>query len=583
MDQRKFLAFLDLKSYKRSAFLRDITSAWVVTFLGIPQGIAYAVIAGLPPAMGLYASTFPSIVGSLFRSSRHVVTGPTNAVSLLVGGGVLAMQGVDPVVLGVTLAFLVGLLQLSAGLFRLGAIVDYISSPVVLGYITGAALLIGIGQLPVVTATSSGHGSLFEKLWTWILGLQHASLTAILMALASACLLLVLRRANKNIPGALILTVLATGVSLFFDLRAHGMMTVMDLRPIPRGFPPLSLPDLALLTKLLPLAVACAVLSLVESSAVGRALAAQSGQRLEMSTEFAGQGLANIVAAVSSGYPTSGSPSRSALNLKSGAETRLSAALSGVFMLVVLVLLGPLANAMPLAALAGLILVVAIDLIDLRKIRTVMRSGFSDRAAFLATLFGTWVMPLDQAIYLGVGISLLLFLRKARFLVITPITVDEQRRFAENCEEHQPFCRSIRVLDIEGRLFFGVEGELQLALDEVLEDPQIRVLLLRLKRTQGLDITVANLLQATAERLRREGRTLVLAGLRQDALQLLRTVGILEDIGEENVFASQSQWFAAMDKALQHACELVAREGCEDCPLHTYLQNDSREPPQTTH
>ncbi len=562
-----FFAFLDLKQYKRADLPRDIVAALVVTFLGVPQGIAYAVIAQLPPAMGLYASTFPTLVGSLFRSSRHVVTGPTNAVSLLVGGGILALQGVDPITVGVTLAFLVGLFQLTAGIFRLGVIVDYISRPVVLGYITGAALLIGIGQLPVITATQGGHGTLFEKLGMWILSLPQTSPVSAIMALCSAFLIFFFRRIHTAIPGPLIVTILATLLSLSFDLHTYGIKLVMDLRPIPSGLPPLSLPDLRLVAQLLPLALACTVLSLVESSAVGRALAIHTGQRLEMSTEFAGQGLANLVASVGTGYPVSGSPARSGLNFRSGAQTRLSGILSGLVMLVILFAFGPLANYMPLAAIAGLILVIAIDLIDLQKIRTVMRSGLSDRSAFLATLFGTWLMPLDKAIYLGVGISLVLFLRKARFLVVNALTLDVDNRFMEtDTNEISQICPSIRILEIEGRLFFGVEGELQHLLDEEINRPEMRVLLLRLKRTQGLDITVATVLQDVAKRLRQQGRTLVLAGLRKDALGLLEQVGFSEEIGHQNLFAEQSPWFADEDRALQHACTLV-EPCCQQCPF----------------
>lgn len=571
-----WFAFLDLKQYKRAYLLRDVVAASVVTFLGVPQGIAYAAIAQLPPAMGLYASTFPTLVGGLFRSSHHVVTGPTNAVSLLVGGGILALQGIDPVTIAVTLAFLTGIFQLMAGIFRLGAVVDYISRPVVLGYITGAALLIGLGQLPVITATQGGHGTLFEKLGMWITQIPQTSLVSVIMAVSSALLIFGLRRVHTAIPGPLIVTVLATVLSLRWDLHAYGLKLVMDLRPIPGGLPAFSLPDLRLVGQLLPLAIACTVLSLVESSAVGRALATHTGQRLEMSTDFVGQGLANLAASVATGYPVSGSPARSGLNYRSGAQTRLSGILSGLFMLLILVALGPLANYMPLAAIAGLIIVIAIDLIDLQKIRSVMQSGLSDRSAFLVTLFGTWLIPLDKAIYLGVGISVVLFLRKARFLVFTALTLDVDHRFLEmESLEQRPLCPSIRILEIEGRLFFGVEGELQHLLDEEINRPQTQVLLLRLKRTQGLDFTIATVFQDAAKRLRQTNRWLVLAGLRKDAQQIFERVGVAQEIGLEHLFSNQSPWFADEDEALQHACALL-KSSCSPCPFRHRSLSEKR-------
>jgi sulfate permease, SulP family len=174
------------------------------------------------------------------------------------------------------------------------------------------------------------------------------------------------------------------------------------------------------------------VLSLVESSSVARALAVRTGQRLDMAAEFAGQGIANLAAAFSGGYPVSGSLSRSALNQQAGAETRLSAVFCGLLMIGVLLVLGPIVERTPIASLAGLLLVLANDLVDRQRIRMVLRGTMSDRVAFVATLLGTWVLPLDQAIYAGVGISIILFLRRARLLTVREMVIGEKGRFARS-------------------------------------------------------------------------------------------------------------------------------------------------------
>lgn len=643
MKWARFFPFLDLKDYSLQKGYKDFVAALAVTFMGVPQGIAYAVIAGLPPAMGLYASTVPTITGSLFRSSHHVVTGPTNAVSLLVGGGIALVVGKDPVTVAITLALMVGVFQFVAGVLRLGSIVDYISNPVVLGYITGAGLLIGIGQLPNLTATTPqamkvpmfqsiwasvnamgsmgwlvwaglfalivgfllwkrtrsfapsvtvaaiislvlalqlfpSYNNAFQKIVIWVQSLKLSSPMALSMAGGTALFILVLRKVKRSLPGALLAMSIATALSMLFDLHGQGMRIVSDLRPVPAGFPPLTYPDLSLMAALAPLAFATTVLSLVESSAVARAIASRTGQRLDLSADFSGQGIANISAAFFGGYPTSGSLSRSAFNEQSGAVTRLAGVMSGVFMIGVLLVLGPLANYTPIACLAGLLVVVAFDLIDTKKIRATMNSNVSDKMAFLVTVFGTWMMPLDKAIYLGVGVSLVLFLRQARLLVVRDLAVDsnQQLREVDFAQESAPDdcsqCNSIHILHLEGRLFFGVEGELQTAMDRVIHNHSVKAMIVRLKRTQGMDVTTANTFAAAAERMRERGRLLILAGVRQDALDALDNMGTLDILGRENVFPSRTNWLDSMKEAMIYACKFAGEAlHCENCPLKNYL------------
>lgn len=316
------LPFLDLRSYRFSSLRNDLLASVTVTFLDIPQGVAYAMIAGLPPAMGLYAAAIPAIVGALFRSSRHVVTGPTNALSVLVGSAVatqLTPGGASPVEVALTLAFLVGMIQLLAGMLRLDAMADYISHPVMLGYITGAAVLVAIGQLANITGTKGGSGNLPTMVNSWLTHLPQTRLLTVAFAVATLLTVVTLRRIDRRIPASIIAMVLSIIVSEVFAGHARGLRLVADLAPIPAGLPPLTVPQLDYWTVLLPAAVASAVLSLVESSSVARTLAARSGQHLDMTAEFTGQGAANIAAAFFGGYPVSGSLGRSMLNYQAGA------------------------------------------------------------------------------------------------------------------------------------------------------------------------------------------------------------------------------------------------------------------------
>lgn len=582
MSVARYFPFVDLRAYRLSDLRHDLAASLTVTFLDIPQGVAYAMIAGLPPAMGLYAAAFPAIVGALFRSSRHVVTGPTNALSLLVGSAVAAQAaqgGTSPLEVGITLALMVGLIQFLAGLLRLDAIADYISQPVVRGYITGAAVLIAAGQLANVTGTSGSNGNLGEILTAWAKQLSHTNLLAITFAAATMVLVLVIRRWNRRIPGSLVAMILSIVTSEMLHLHDYGLRLVADLTPIPAGLPPLTMPHWTQWQVLLPAAVACAVLSLVESSSVARALASQSGQRLDLAAEFTGQGLANLAAAFSGGYPVSGSLARSSLNHQAGAVSRVSAILCGLLMITVLLFLGPIVSRTPIASLAGLLLVLANDLIDRARIRSILHSTLSDRLAFLATVIGAWLLPLDQAIYLGVGISIVLFLQRARLLTAREMAIGEKGRFREldfDSIEPRRTCAAIRILNLTGPLFFATAGELEDALEPFIANREVRVLILRVRQAQDVDITTASILEATARQLAKEERTLLLLGLRAPMMTLLEKTGVAERIGRENLFSAQSGWFTAMEAALRRALSLVGEHQCgPHCPLAEYVDSQT--------
>jgi SulP family sulfate permease len=294
-----------------------------------------------------------------------------------------------------------------------------------------------------------------------------------------------------------------------------------------------------------------------------------------MAAEFAGQGLANITAAFFGGYPVSGSLARSTLNQQAGAASRLSAVSCGLLMLVVLLFLGPVVGRTPVASLAGLLLVLANDLIDRNRIRMTLKGTMSDRAAFVVTLLGAWLLPLDKAIYVGVGISIVLFLQRARLLTVREMAIGEKGRFREvdlESQEARRECSAIRILNLTGPLFFAVAGELETALEPVIQDPDLRVLILRMRQAQDLDVTTASVFASTAETLAGNGKTLLLLGLRPSASALLEQTGIARRLGRENLFPAQSGWFTAMEGALRRALRLAGEHACgARCPLAEYV------------
>lgn len=581
----RLLPFLDLRELDRASVRRELLPAIATMVMSVPQGIAYALIAGLPPAMGLYAGAVPAIVGSLLRSSRAVIVGPTNAISLIIATSAVA-QMEDPITAAATLALLVGVLQIGAGLLRLDGLVDYISTSVVAGYITGAASLILVGQLPNLTGTEGVGGDIVSRLAHWLATLPDANPIALAIGLGSVVGIVVLRKLlPRGVPALAIMggsIALTAGMGLDASIE-----TVADISPVPAGLPPLTLPSLQGLATLAPVALATMVLSLVESSAVSRTLASRSGQRIDVGTDFVGLGAANVAAALFGGYPVSGSLSRSGLNFSLGARTRLAGILTGLMVLLVPLSIGPLIDYTPIAALAGTIVIVAVDLIDRETIQSLLRAGPGDRLAFLGTVGGTWFLPLDQAIYVGVGISIVLFLRRVRLLVIRELWVDRDLRLQEVSDGHPPAgaqrCRAIRVLHVEGPLFFGAASELESAISEVRADPDVQVIVIRLKRAQGVDFTTGAVLSRARLAMEESGRHLMLVGMRAEMMQRLEEIGVADSFSDETLFPTEPGWFVAMNQALAHAMQLVREEDCpehpcEGCPLARYLDHHARVP-----
>ncbi len=576
--------------YRAEQIPKDLLAAAAVTFLCIPQGVAYAVIADLPPAMGLYAGAIPAIVASLLRSSRHVITGPTNAVSLIIGTTLLASVDAHPMQVGVTLALMVGVLQVAAGVLRLGAVVDFISGSVVLGFISGAGLLIGLGQLPNVTATTAGSGNAIQRVIGWAQGIGDADPTSVAIAAGTAGSILLLRRLSPHLPAALIVLAAVTGLAMGLDLHASGLAEVGDLSPIASSLPPLTLPDLSLVTHLLPLAVAITVLCMVESTSMARSLAHRSGQRLRISQEFVGEGLGNIAGAFFGAYPATGSLSRSALNEREGATSRMAGVYSGVMVLLAPLALGGVLDHIPVSALAGLLLVVAVRLVEVHDIQRVLRSHGGDRFAFLGTVLSCFVLSLEEAIYVGVAISLVNTLRRVRLLAVRDLVIDSDGDLREvNARtrlrtpegfQHEGvrYCDRIHILNVEGSLFFAAAGQLQDALDEVLDGTSVQVLILRLKQVRHLDVSTLDVIESTARRLESEGRHMLLLGMKPSTMRFMQRVGLDAVIGEDRMFPTRpGHWYSALADALDTALQLMDDAPCgESCPYVGWLAGQRR-------
>ena len=394
----------------------DLLAGAVGAMIVLPQAVAFATLAGLPPEYGLYGAMLPAVVGALWGSSWHLVSGPTNATSLMVFAslGALAVPfSPEYIRLVLTLSLMIGLIKLGLGLARLGALVNFISTTVVIGFTAGAGLLIVAAQLknffgiPVPASASFGttiaafveHFGEFDR---WALSVGCVTLLAALAA----------KRWLARVP-YMLAGMIGGGVFAFALARA-GVARVPTIGTLPSAIPTLSLPDFSAGTwrTLAPIALALTVIGLTEAVASARAVTARSGQRIDGNQEFIGQGLANIVGAFTSSYPTSGSFNRTSANYEAGAKTPLASVFAAVILLLVVVLVAPLAAYLPLATMAALLFIIAFGLIDLPRIREIVRTSRSETLVLAVTFLATLLVQLEFAIMVGVLFSLFAYLNR---------------------------------------------------------------------------------------------------------------------------------------------------------------------------
>ncbi len=389
--------------------LAGLTGAVVV----LPQALAFATLAGLPPQHGLYAAMLPCLVAALFGSSRLMVTGPANAISLTTMALIapLAVVGsADYVTLVLALSLLVGLMQLLLGLARVGALVDKVPHAVIVGFTGGAALLIVNSQLGALLGLALPRGTSvaanLHGAWQQRGAVQWPALIAAVATVAAA---IAWRPWNRWLPAMLVSVVAGSLAALVVAQVMPGWPALGTVPPLPSALPVLSWPDLSLDTvrRLFGATLVMTLLGLTEAVAIAKAMARRHGDALDGNQEFIGQGLANIAGAFCSAMPCSGSFNRSGVNAEAGARTPLAAASAAVWLLLLLLLVAPLARYLPLAVVGALLLVVAFGLFDWREMRRLWREAPADRVPLLVTLVATVTLSLEWAILLGVTSALL--------------------------------------------------------------------------------------------------------------------------------------------------------------------------------
>jgi SulP family sulfate permease len=555
------------RSSLRADFIAGMTGAVIV----LPQGVAFATIAGLPPEYGLYTAMVTAIVAALFGSSHHLVSGPTTAISIVVFASIsrYAAPGSEEYIsLVLTLTLLAGIYQLAFGLARLGVLVNFVSHTVVIGFTAGAAILIVTSQIKHILGVYVPNGDTF--LHTWFListKFGETNLYLVVIALFTLVIALLIKRFNPRYPNLLI--ALIAGSILAYLLRDY-TDSIPLVGEIPAQLPPLSAPLFSFETvkMLAPEAFAVALLGLIEAVSISRAVATKSNQRIDANQEFIGQGLSNIVGSFFSSYAGSGSFTRSGINYEAGARTPLSAIFAALILMVIVLLIAPLTAYLPIAAMAGVILLVAYNLIDFNHIRSILKFSHSETAILLTTFFATLFLELEFAIYLGVLLSLVFFLAKTSTPNIETLSFNEppetnQRKLINILEKPVKQCPQLKIIQIDMSIYFGSIGYIQNRISQIVENERIKHILIVSDGINFIDLSGAEALVAESKRLKAQNGALYFVGLKPSVYEFAARSCFITKIGPEHFFDSKTD-------AIRTIFRKLDSEICIKCPSQIF-------------
>lgn len=552
-----------LKRYDRPKFFADIKAAMSVALLAIPQGIAYAAIAGLPIVYGIISSAVAAIVAPFFASSRHTILGPTNATAFMMfsffaAAPELAARQVELVTL---VALMVGIFCIIGALLRVADFLQFISRSVLVGYIAGAAVLIIVNQLSHVVGiklSTEETRTFFGQVWALGSHISQSHWQPMVTAASTLLSYFLLKKYKPKYPNFAIVLLLSSliwgslsyyHVGPFGVLKRYESFTLHELLPsVPHFFQGNFFENVS---ALFGVAFALAFLASLENTIMAKTLAARTGESCQVNQDMLAVGAANIAVSLAGGMTVSGSLLRSTLNIAAGARTRFCSVFCGIFTLGVAVLFAigsergfPVLDFIPQAAMAALIISVGFSLFNLQNIRVCLRSTPDDAAVLIATFAATLITPLHTAIFVGVAISIILFLRKASRPEMIEYDASDSGELSEHNPKNQRANPSVSIVHVEGDLFFGAADLFRSQIQQITADPSLKVIILRLKNARHLDATAVMALSELVQFVRNQKRHILISGCSRAVYRVLKNSGVIDLIqedtdrskGESNVF-----------------------------------------------
>ncbi|MEZ5315309.1 MAG: SulP family inorganic anion transporter [Chlamydiales bacterium] len=567
-----FPFFEDLKKYKLKFLKQDLIAAISVALMALPQSMAYAFLAGLPTSMGIWSVIFGVIFTASFGQSRFLVSGTTNMVAILMQSGISEIlytyypgihgQARDVLAsnIAIEIILIIGIFQCIAGLLRLGRLTEFTSRSVVMGYISGGAATIVVTQLfPFFGIKEMDqYQPLYQQAWFFIEKIHNLYVPTILLSISSLILLIIFHRISVKIPGAAVVFLLAGSITFFFHLAPEASKSIFEISPGHRigrivllqdfsflsfDVPRFSIPffHFRIFTKIIPLAFAIALLSVIEATTIGRNYTSSKDSTYDSNQEIYGLGVSNCFSSFLYAMPSSGSFSRSALNIGSGACTRFSAIMSGLLAFLFIGLFGFLVNKIPISTLSALMIFVAYNMINFKDFFICLRATRGDAFVLLSTFLSSMIFTLDITLYIGVVLSVVIYLKRAAIPYLIDYAFNNFGKLRPlEAKEERPDPR-ICILQPEGELFFGAADLLQAKLRDISEDDSIKILILQLLNTRYIDASICLMLRELLNYLKATGKKLLISGISTEVWKTLEDSQFINEIGKENLFPANEQ------------------------------------------
>lgn len=563
-----------LRTYSLGHFKRDMFAGLTVAAVAVPQAMAYASIFGMPVEMGLYTAIIMTAVGALLDSSKQLINGPTNAISIAMLSALSIVPESQRVSAAIMMAFFIGLIQTTIALLRFGDLSRFVSHAVIVGFTLGASVLLLLDQLKNVfglKGNGGAHEHFLVRFWSDMTAGGRVNWATVGIAVLTIVAAMGFRFLNNRYKLGLpeLLLAIALSASVLFSLDPTKGSGVKLQLAIPRSLPTFAFPEIdwGLARNLSSSAAAIAFLGLLEAVAMAKSIASKTGQKLDMNQQCLSEGLANMAGSFFRCFPGSGSLTRSYINHTSGAATQWSGVISALGVAATILVLAPFAQYIPKAALAGVLILTAARMNDLKTLGYYLRATKFDRWILIATALSSILISVEFCILIGVFLSFAFYVPRAAQIKMNELTVTSDRVIREVVSSDIR-CSYIRVFNFEGEMFFGCAPELERQLDSILEEApeSLKVVILRLKRVNNPDAVCMDVLQRFVEKMHQRNVVIMLSGIREAMAQTLKNVGITQLVGQENIFREESEIWASTVTSMKKGYSLLGNSHCEHCP-----------------
>ena len=568
---KKYIPILSwLPSYKKAALSGDLSAGLTVGVMLIPQGIAYAMIAGLPPIYGLYTAMTPQVIYAIFGTSRQLSVGPTAMDSLIVAAGITSIATVGPdnyIAAAILLAFLMGLMQLAFGIFKLGFLVNFLSKPVISGFTSAAAIIIGLNQLKhifgiEIPRSNQAHSLLYDT----GIAINSTNLITLCLGIGTILTIIILKKYFKKIPAALTSVVLGILIVQFFHLDLYGVHIIRD---IPTGLPSPSIPDFTqnYFNDLLPLALTLSLIAFMEAISQAKAIEDKHNDyKVDANQELIALGLSNIVGSIFKSYPSTGGFSRTAVNDQAGAKTGMSFIIAAGVVALTLLFLTPLFYYLPKAVLGGIIIVAVMGLINIKYPVKLWKYKKDDLIMLLGTFAVTLTIGIKEGIIVGVILSLVFLIFRSTRPHIAECARIEGTNYFKNVErfDNTKGRKDVLILRFDGQLYFANTNYFKDQLNDMIakKGPTLKLVILNAEAINHLDSSAVHMMDTTIKELCKKEIYFAVAGAIGPVRDIIFNSGLSETIGKELMFAEVNKALECLeeDKAMdfERICKRIA-------------------------